>query len=263
MGLRGYSFDSIGPKTFERKYGREYDKRQEKEITFHIFSIVANILIFRYICPIRIRQNNNYYSQYMDKLQELTQKLYNEGLSKGKEEGQAILEQAKAQAQEILKQAKEEAEAIKAQAAKDAADYRTKVEGDVKTAASQTIQSTRASIESLIVAKAVEPVSNLMSSEDFLKSIITEVAKHFSTQQSQDLCLILPEKLQKNLEPFVSEELAKTVGKGVEATFSKKLAAGFSIGPKDGSYFISLTDESFKALIGEYMRPATKKLLFG
>ena len=31
----------------------------------------------------------------MDKLQELTQKLYNEGLSKGKEEGEAILAQAK------------------------------------------------------------------------------------------------------------------------------------------------------------------------
>ena len=34
----------------------------------------------------------------MDKLQELTQKLYEEGLSKGKAEGEAILEKAKAEA---------------------------------------------------------------------------------------------------------------------------------------------------------------------
>ena len=34
----------------------------------------------------------------MDKLQELTQKLYNEGLSKGKEEGEAILAKAQAEA---------------------------------------------------------------------------------------------------------------------------------------------------------------------
>ena len=98
---------------------------------------------------------------------------------------------------------------------------------------------------------------------DFLKSIITEVAKRFSAEESQDLALILPEKLQKELEPFVKGELAKTIGKGVEASFSKKIAGGFSIGPKDGSYFISLTEESFQALIGEYMRPATKKILFG
>ena len=48
----------------------------------------------------------------MDKLQELTQKLYQEGLSKGKEEGEAILAKAKAEAQEIVKQAQEQAAAI-------------------------------------------------------------------------------------------------------------------------------------------------------
>ena len=199
----------------------------------------------------------------MDKLQELTQKLYEEGLSKGKQEGEAILSKAKADAEAIVKKANEEAEAILAKARKEADDLRVRVEGDVKTASAQALQATKADIESLIVAKAVEPAGKALSEADFLKSIITEVAKHFSAQESQDLALILPEKLQKELEPFVKGELAKTVGKGVEASFSKKMAGGFSIGPKDGSYFISLTEESFKALIGEYMRPATKKILFG
>ena len=49
----------------------------------------------------------------------------------------------------------------------------------------------------------------------------------------------------------------------MNASFSKKIAGGFTIGPKDGSYFISLTDETFKELISEYLRPATRKLLFG
>ena len=49
----------------------------------------------------------------------------------------------------------------------------------------------------------------------------------------------------------------------MEATFSKKIAGGFRIGPKDGGYFISLTEDTFKNLIGEYLRPTTKKLLFG
>ena len=46
----------------------------------------------------------------MDKLQELTQKLYNEGLSKGKEEGEAILAKAQAEAAAIVKKAQEEAQ---------------------------------------------------------------------------------------------------------------------------------------------------------
>ena len=200
----------------------------------------------------------------MDKLQELTQKLYNEGLSKGKEEGEALLAQARAQAAQIEKQAQEEAQAILEKARKEAEDYKVKMEGDVKMAATQALQATRENIEKLIVAKAVDiPVKEALSGEAFLKEIITAVAQRFSAQESADLALVLPEKLQKNLEPFVKGELAKTVGKGVEASFSKKICGGFKIGPKDGSYFISFTDDSFRELIGEYLRPATKKILFG
>ena len=130
-------------------------------------------------------------------------------------------------------------------------------------ASTQALQATKAGIENLIVAKAVEPAKDVLGSEAFLKEIITAVAKNFSAQESTDLSLVLPEKLQKSLEPFITAELTKTLGKGVETTFSKKVNAGFKIGPKDGSYFIDLTDEAFQALIGEYLRPATKKILFG
>ena len=40
-----------------------------------------------------------------NKLQELTDKLYNEGLSKGKQEGEDILAKAKVQADEIVTKA--------------------------------------------------------------------------------------------------------------------------------------------------------------
>ena len=199
----------------------------------------------------------------MDKLQELTQQLYNEGLSKGKEAGEAILAQAREEAQAMLKQAQEQADAIVEKARKEAADYKVKVEGDVKMAATQTLQATRAQVENLIVAKAVEPVKGAMGSAEFLKGIITAVAQRFSAQESADLSLVLPEQLRKELEPFVSNELAKTLGGGVEVNFSRKLSGGLKIGPKDGSYFIDLSEESFQALIGEYMRPATKAILFG
>ena len=78
-----------------------------------------------------------------NKLQELTDKLYKEGLSKGKEEGEAILAKANEKAAEIIEEAKKQAESILKKAHKDAEDYKTKVEGDVKMAAVQSIQATR------------------------------------------------------------------------------------------------------------------------
>ena len=200
----------------------------------------------------------------MDKLQELTQKLYEEGLAKGKQDGEALLEKAKSEAEGIVKQAQEEAEAILAKARKDAEDFKVKVEGDVKMAAQQAVQATRTDIENLVVSKVVDgTVDKALANEDYIKGIITAVAQKFSADEPADLSLVLPESLKSALEPFVKNELGKLLGKGIDASFSKKVAGGFKIGPKDGGYFVSLTDDTFKDLIGSYLRPATKKLLFG
>ena len=200
----------------------------------------------------------------MDKLQELTQKLYEEGLAKGKQDGEVLLQKAHSEADSIVKQAQEEAEAILAKARKDAEDFKVKVEGDVKMAAQQAVQATRTDIENLVVSKVVDgTVDKALANEDYIKGIITAVAQKFSADEPADLSLVLPENLKAALEPFVKNELGKLLGKGVDASFSKKVAGGFKIGPKDGGYFVSLTDETFKDLIGSYLRPATKKLLFG
>ena len=198
-----------------------------------------------------------------NKLQELTDKLYNEGLSKGKQEGEEILAKAKVQADEIIAKAKAEAEAIVAAAHKDAADLKTKVEGDLKMAASQSIAATKKDIETLVVAKMTEgEVKKALSSADFVKEAILAVAKGFSAEAT-DLEIVLPESLKKDLDGSLAGEIATVLNVGVEASFSKKVAGGFTIGPKDGGYFISFTDETFNALISEYLRPATKKILFG
>ena len=200
----------------------------------------------------------------MDKLQELTQKLYDEGLAKGKQDGEALLQKAQSEAEGIIKQAKEEAEVILAKARKEADDFKVKVEGDVKMAAQQSVQATRTDIENLVIAKVVDgTVDKALANEDYIKGIITAVAQKFSAEEPADLSLVLPESLKAALEPFVKNELGKLLGKGVDAAFSKKVAGGFKIGPKDGGYFVSLTEETFKDLIGSYLRPATKKLLFG
>lgn len=199
-----------------------------------------------------------------NKLQELTDKLYNEGLAKGKQEGEELLAKAKVQAEDIVAKANAEAAAIVAAANKEAEDLKTKVQGDLKMAASQSIAATRKDIETLIVAKMTEAeVKKALTSAEFVKEVILAVAKGFGTEEPVDLEVVLPETLKKDLEPFVTGELAKVLKGGVEASFSKKVAGGFTIGPKDGGYFISFTEETFNALISEYLRPATKKILFG
>ena len=199
-----------------------------------------------------------------NKLQELTDRLYKEGLSKGKEEGEAILAKANEKASEIIEAAQKKADEIIRNAGKEAEDFRTKVEGDVRMAAVQSVQATRKDIENLLMdGMTAKPVSSALTSADFVKEVILAVASKFNAEEAVDLEVVLPESLKGELEPFIGIELSKALKGGIEAKFSKKIAGGFNIGPKDGSYFISMTDESFKNLICEYLRPATRKLLFG
>ena len=199
-----------------------------------------------------------------NKLQELTDKLYNEGLSKGKQEGEELLAKAKVQAEEIIAKAQAEAAQIVAAAQKQAEEIKTKTASDIRMASSQSIAATKKDIETLIVGKmAGAEVKKNLTSADFIKDLIKAVAEKFSTDGPVDLSLILPESLQKDLEPFVTKELGKLLNAGVEASFSKKIAGGFQIGPKNGGYFVSFTEDTFNQLISEYLRPATKKLLFG
>lgn len=199
-----------------------------------------------------------------NKLQELTDKLYNEGLSKGREEGEALLAKAKSQAADIVAEAEKKAAEIMTKAEKEADAYKVKVAGDLKMAASQSVQATRKDIEDLVVFKMTgSATEKALSDEAFVKEVIKAVAEKFNAETAMDLNLVLPETLKSSLEPFVKNELSSILKGQVNASFSKKIAGGFTIGPKDGSYFISLTDETFKELISEYLRPATRKLLFG
>ena len=197
-------------------------------------------------------------------MQELTDRLYTEGLSKGKQEGEELLAKAKVQADEMIAKAKAEAAQIVAAAQKQADEIKTKTASDIRMASTQSLAATKKDIETLVVGKMTdEAVKKTLSSADFVKDIIKAVAEKFTTDGPVDLELILPETLKADLEPFATKELAKILGAGVEASFSKKIAGGFTIGPKDGGYFISFTEETFNALISEYLRPATKKILFG
>lgn len=201
-----------------------------------------------------------------DKLQELTDKLYNEGLSKGKQEGEELLQKAHAEADGIIAEAKAQAERIIAQANKEAEELKTKVNADVKMAATQSIAVTKQEIEKMIVTKtAAEGVKQSLSKADFTKEMISSIVKAFNPQNATpvDLNLILPESLKAELESFVKNEIAQQFKGEVRVDYSKKMNGGFKVAPKEGGYMLQFTDEEFSQLIANYLRPATKKILFG
>ncbi len=201
-----------------------------------------------------------------DKLQELTDRLYNEGLSKGKHDGEELVQKAQAEADRIVADAKTEAQRIIAQANKEADELKTKVAADVKMAATQSIAVTKQEIEKMVVTKAAEQgVKANLDNADFVKELITNVVKAFNPENASPVALdlILPESLKAEVEPFVKNEIANQFKGELKVDYSKKMNGGFKVAPKDGGYVLNFTDEEFNQLIANYLRPATKKILFG
>ena len=200
-----------------------------------------------------------------NKLQELTDKLYNEGLSKGKQEAEQMKANAKNEAAQIIAEAKEQAQEILAKAQSEAAELKSKTENDVKMASLQAFTAVKQQIESVITAKTLAPAKAAVAETEFLKEIIKSVVAAFNPENSDSVALdiILPAEKQAELDQFAKEQLSKICSAGVDVQFSKGVQGGFKIAPKGEGYMLSFTDKDFENIIAEYLRPKTKELLFG
>lgn len=200
-----------------------------------------------------------------NKLQELTEKLYSEGLSKGKQEAEEMKAKAKKEAADIISMAKEESKQIIANAHKEAEDLKVKLLNEVKMASRQSMSALKKQIETAVISKAIDSqTNNALADIDLIKNIVKAAVAAFrpDSESSADLSILLPDSMQKQLDSFIKKEIQNEFNGEIEIKFDKKMATGFKIGPKDHSYVVSFTDKDFQELIGSYLRPKTREFLF-
>jgi V/A-type H+/Na+-transporting ATPase subunit E len=197
------------------------------------------------------------------KIQQLTETIYNEGVQKAKEEAEAILKEAQEKAAGIEKDAQKKAEKKVAEAEEKAQELKKQVDSEIKMTLNQAVSAMKQEITSLITMKVIQPpVKELFSDKDFLQKLISTVVKGWMEKESFDVKVILPEQERNQLEGFFKNNLADEMNKGLEVSFAKNMKSGFKIGPADGSYLISFTDEDFTNFLKAYLRPKTSQLLF-
>ena len=138
-----------------------------------------------------------------NKLQELTQKLYEEGLSKGKQEAEQMVADARKQAEKIVADARKQADELRKQAEKSAEDLKKNTLTELGLAGRQMVGTLKSQIESLIVFKSTsDAVSAANADPEFIKSLLLEIASHWNGASSSrvDLKAVLPADKQAALE---------------------------------------------------------------
>jgi V/A-type H+-transporting ATPase subunit E len=200
------------------------------------------------------------------KIQELTGKIYQEGVQKGEERARLIIAEAESKAAGILADAKAQGEKIIADAQKQAGEIKRNLESELKLSGTQAISAIKQQIANTVSARVVEgAITSSLSDPTTIKELVSTVVQNWKVSAGEvpTLEILLPLAKQGELQDAFKKGASDLLKKGLQLSFTNNVKAGFKIGPLDGTYRISLTDEDFQEFFKEYLRAKTRSYLFG
>lgn len=200
-----------------------------------------------------------------NKLQELTRKLYDEGLEKGRAEADRLVADARAEAQKIVADARAEAEELVRKARTQAEDAGKNILTEVTLAGRQAVARIQSELAALIVARATEPgVREAVLDPAFIKELLLAVARNWNGADAgrAELRALLPEELRNRLDGAFEQSARELLAAGIEVGYSDEVQSGFRVGAKEGGYYLSFSEGDLQALLGEYLREKVYRLLF-
>jgi V/A-type H+-transporting ATPase subunit E len=115
------------------------------------------------------------------KIQELTDKIYREGVEKGNEEAGRIIAEANARKESILHDAEEEAAQIVAAAEKQAAGVKKSAESELKLFAAQFLEGLKNEVIDVITGKIITSnIRPLAKDQAYMQKMVLEMAKEWA-----------------------------------------------------------------------------------
>jgi len=201
-----------------------------------------------------------------NKLQELTEKLYAEGIDKANQEADEIRRKTKEEAEEIKKQARKDADTIVQDAKKQAEEIKKNLESELRLSTSQAVTALKQKITNLITAQVIDnPVEEAFSDSEFIKESVGKAIENWKPGEggTANLSILLPGKTEEELKSYFQSKENDILQKGFEVRFDDTLSSGFMIKPVEGGFKISFTDEDFKNFFKAYLRPRSSEYLYG
>ena len=182
-----------------------------------------------------------------NKIQELTDKIYREGVEKGNEEAQKLIAKAQEEAKRIIEDARKEADSIVATAHRSADELAENTKSELKLFAGQAVNALKSEIATLVTDNIVNAdVEAFAANKDYLNAFIVALASKWSVN-----------------EPIV---ISTADAEGLTKYFSAKAMNGiktlFSVSPADGSYKVNFGEEEFMNYFKEFLRPQLVEMLF-
>lgn len=193
------------------------------------------------------------------KIQELTEKIYQEGVEKGNEEAARIIAEAEARKKVLIEEAEAKAKEIVASAEKQANELKKNTEAELKLFAAQSVEALKSEVTNLITGKVVsENVKAVAADPAFMQKVILELVKSWPSQEN----LVIQSANAEALKKYFLSNAKDLLNKGVTIEQVSGKKTSFSIMPADGSYKVSFGEDEFVEFFKEFLRPQLVEALF-
>ena len=194
-----------------------------------------------------------------NKIQELTDRIYREGVEKGNEEAQKIIARSQEEAKKIVDDAQRKAEMLLAAARKSANDLEDNTKSELKLFANQAVNALKSEITSLITDKVVaNSVDNFIKDKNYFNAFVVSLATKWSVNEPIVISISDAEELKK----YFGVKAKNLLDEGVEIKQVNGIKTLFSISPADGSYKVNFGEEEFMNYFKEFLRPQIVEMLF-
>ena len=194
-----------------------------------------------------------------NKIQELTDRIYREGVERGNEEAKKLIEKAQKEAHDIIENARKEAESLMSAARKSADELAENTKSELHLFANQSVNALKSEIATLLTDKIVSAeVKNFVSDKDYLNAFIVALASKWSVNEP----IVISAEDAENLKSYFVAHAKELLNKGVKIEQVNGIKTLFSISPADGSYKVNFGEEEFMNYFKEFLRPQLLDMLF-
>lgn len=194
-----------------------------------------------------------------NKIQELTDKIYREGVEKGNTEAQKLIANAQDEAKKIVEDARKEAEAIVAASRKSADELAENTKSELKLFAGQAVNALKSEIATLVTDKIVNAdVKAFAADKDYLNAFIVALASKWSVNEP----IVISTADAEGLKKYFAAQAKALLDKGVQIEQVNGNKTLFTVSPADGSYKVNFGEEEFMNYFKEFLRPQLVEMLF-
>jgi V/A-type H+-transporting ATPase subunit E len=199
-----------------------------------------------------------------DKLRQLTDQIYREGIEKANEESERLLASARAEAERIRAEATADAERAREEARKDAAAMRRQVGAEVALAARKATGQLRQDLRRLLAEDVLaEPLRKGLRDPEVLGAVLSACAGALKAGADGAWTIELDPEARRRVEAAITAGKHEALGAGVTLRDAEGQPYGFTVRPEGERYALSFDDRAFAEFLGRFLRVETREVLGG